>query len=54
MKLWKFNRTDVVITLKNGVTVRGFVEDFVTPLTMQRRWTPCFVDVDEILSISVT
>jgi len=26
MRLWEFNRTDVVITLKHGVVVRGFVE----------------------------
>ena len=28
MTLWKFNRTDVIITLKNGAVVRGFVEDY--------------------------
>ncbi len=28
MKLWEFNRTDVVITLKNGSIVSGFVQEY--------------------------
>ena len=28
MKLWKFNRTDVVITLKNGSIVSGFIQEY--------------------------
>jgi hypothetical protein len=28
MKLWEFNRTDVVITLKNGSTISGFVQEY--------------------------
>ena len=28
MKLWEFNRTDVVITLKNGSIVSGFIQEY--------------------------
>ena len=54
MKLWKFNRTEVVITLKNGVIVRGFVEDFCDASDNAEEMDSLLVDVDEILSISVT
>lgn len=63
MKLWKFNRTDVVITLKNGVIVRGFVEDFCDASDNVEEMDSLLVDVDgtlreyfedEILSISAT
>ena len=63
MKLWKFNRTDVVITLKNGVIVRGFVEDFCDASDNAEEMDSLLVDVDgtlreyfedEILSISAT
>ena len=61
MKLWKFNRTDVVITLKNGVIVRGFVEDYCDALDNAEEMDSLLVDVngtlyeyfeDEILSIT--
>ena len=60
MKLWEFNRTDVVITLKNGVVVRGFVEDYCDALDNAEEMDSLLVDVngtlyeyfeDEILSI---
>ncbi len=60
MKLWEFNRTDVVITLKNGVIVRGFVEDYCDALDNAEEMDSLLVDVngtlyeyfeDEILSI---
>ena len=63
MKLWKFNRTDVVITLQNGVIVRGFVEDFCDASDNEEEMDSLLVDIDgtlreyfedEILSISVT
>lgn len=63
MKLWEFNRTDVVITLKNGVIVRGFVEDFCDASDNAEEMDSLLVDVDgtlreyfedEILSISAT
>ena len=63
MKLWEFNRTDVVITLKNGVIVRGFVEDFRDASDNAEEMDSLLVDVDgtlreyfedEILSISAT
>ena len=63
MKLWKFNRTDVVITLKKGVIVRGFVEDFCDASDNAEEMDSLLVDVDgtlreyfedEILSISAT
>lgn len=62
MKLWEFNRTDVVITLKNGVIVRGFVEDYCDALDNAEEMDSLLVDVngtlyeyfeDEIISISV-
>ena len=61
MKLWEFNRTDVVITLKNGVIVRGFVEDYCDALDNAEEMDSLLVDVDgtlyeyfedEILSIT--
>ena len=60
MKLWEFNRIDVVITLKNGVIVRGFVEDYCDALDNAEEMDSLLVDVDgtpresvedEILSI---
>ena len=63
MKLWEFNRTDVVITLKNGVVVRGFVEDYCDAFDNAEEMDSLLVDVDgtpreyfedEIRSISVT
>ena len=60
MKLWEFNRTDVVITLKNGMVVRGFVEDYCDALDNAEEMDSLLVDVDgtpreyfedEILSI---
>ena len=62
MKLWEFNRTDVVITLKDGVVVRGFVEDYCDAFDNAEEMDSLLVDVDgtlyeyfedEILSISV-
>lgn len=61
MKLREFNRTDVVITLKNGVIVRGFVEDYCDALDNAEEMDSLLVDVngtlyeyfeDEILSIT--
>ena len=49
MKLWKFNRTDVVITLKNGVIVRGFVEDFCDASDNVEEMDSLLVDVDGTL-----
>ena len=60
MKLWEFNRTYVVITLKNGVIFRGFVEDYCDALDNAEEMDSLLVDVngtlyeyfeDEILSI---
>ena len=60
MKLWEFNRTDVSITLKNGVVVRGFVEDYCDAFDNAEEMNSLLVDVDgtpreyfedEILSI---
>ena len=60
MKLREFNRTDVSITLKNGVVVRGFVEDYCDALDNAEEMDSLLVDVngtlyeyfeDEILSI---
>ena len=60
MRLWEFNRTDVVITLKNGVVVRGFIEDYCDASDNAEEMDSLFVDVngtpyeyfeDEILSI---
>ena len=60
MKLWECNRTDVVITLKNSVIVRGFVEDYCDALDNAEEMDSLLVDVngtlyeyleDEILSI---
>ena len=53
MKLWEFNRTNVIITLKNGVVVRGFVEDYWDSLLVDVDGTPREYFEDEILSISV-
>lgn len=62
MKLWEFNRTDVIITLKNGVVVRGFVEDYCDAFDNAEEMDSLLVDVngtlyeyfeDEIISISV-
>lgn len=62
MKLWEFNRTYVVITLKNGVVVRGFVGDYCDAFDNAEEMDSLLVDVDgtlceyfedEILSISV-
>lgn len=49
MKLWEFNRTDVVITLKNGVIVRGFVEDYCDALDNAEEMDSLLVDVDGTL-----
>ena len=49
MKLWEFNRTNVIITLKNGVVVRGFVEDYCDAFEMRRRWTPYLQMLMELL-----
>lgn len=60
MRLWEFNRTDVVITLKNGVVVRVFVEDYCDASDNAEEMDSVLVDVngtpyeyfeDEILSI---
>ncbi len=60
MRLWEFNRTDVVITLKNGVVVRGFIEDYCDASDNAEEMDSLLVDVngtpyeyfeDEILSI---
>ena len=60
MRLWEFNRTDVVITLKNGVVVRGFVQDYcdasdnaeeMDSLLGDVNGTPYEYFEDEILSI---
>ena len=60
MKLWECNRTDVVITLKNSVIVRGFVEDYCDALDNAEEMDSLLVDFngtlyeyleDEILSI---
>ena len=62
MRLWEFNRTYVFITLKNGVIVIGFVEDYCDALDNAEEMDSLLVDVDgtlreyfedEILSISV-
>ena len=62
MKLWEFNRINVIITLKNGVVVRGFVEDYCDAFDNAEEMDSLLVDVDgtpreyfedEILSISV-
>ena len=62
MKLWEFNRTYVVITLKNGMIVRGFVEDYCDASDNAEEMDSLLVYVDglpreyledEILSISV-
>ena len=49
MKLWGFNRTDVVITLKNDVVVRGFVEDYCDALDNAEEIDSLLVDVDGTL-----
>lgn len=49
MKLWGFNRTDVVITLKNDVVVRGFVEDYCDALDNAEEMDSLLVDVDGTL-----
>ena len=49
MKLWEFNRTDVVITLKNGSIVRGFVEDFCDASDNAEEMNSLLVDVDGTL-----
>ena len=63
MTLWKFNCTDVIITLKNGAVVRGFVEDYCDASDNDEEIDSLLVDVDgtlreyfedEILSISAT
>lgn len=62
MKFWEFNRTNVIITLKNGVVVRGFVEDYCDAFDNAEEMDSLLVDVngtlyeyfeDEIISISV-
>ena len=49
MTLWKFNRTDVSITLKNGVVVRGFVEDYCDASDNDEEIDSLLVDVDGTL-----
>lgn len=49
MTLWEFNRTDVVITLKNGVVVRGFVEDYCDASDKAEEMDSLLVDVDGTL-----
>ena len=49
MKLWEFNRTDVVITLKNGVIARGFVEDYCDASDNAEEMDSLLVDVDGTL-----
>ena len=60
MRLWEFNRTDVVNTLKNGMVVRGFIEDYCDASDNAEEMDSLLVDVngtpyeyfeDEILSI---
>lgn len=46
MKLWEFNRTNVIITLKNGVVVRGFVEDYCDAFDNAEEMDSLLVDVD--------
>lgn len=62
IKLWEFNRIDVVITLKNGVIVRGFVQEYCSKDDNDEEIDSIGLDVngtiyeyfeDEILSISV-
>ena len=49
MKLWKFNSTDVIITLKNGAVVRGFVEDYCDASDNDEEIDSLLVDVDGTL-----
>ena len=50
MTLWKFNRTDVIITLKkNGAVVRGFVEDYCDASDNDEEIDSLLVDVDGTL-----
>lgn len=49
MKLWEFNRTDVVITLKNDVVVKGFVEDYCDASDNAEEMDSLLVDVDGTL-----
>ena len=60
MKLWEFNRTDVVITLKNGSTISGFVQEYCSKDDNDEEIDSIGLDVygtlyeyfeDEILSI---
>ena len=62
MKLWEFNRIDVVITLKSGTIVRGFVQEYCSKDDNNEEIDSIGLDVngtiyeyfeDEILSISV-
>ena len=62
MKLWEFNRTDVIITLKNGVVVRGFIQEYCSKDDNDEEIDSIGLDVngtlyeyfeDEIISISV-
>ena len=49
MKLWEFNRTDVVITLKNDVVVKRFVEDYCDASVNAEEMDSLLVDVDGTL-----
>ena len=49
MTLWKFNRTDVIITLKNGAVVRGFVEYYCDASDNDEEIDSLLVDVDGTL-----
>lgn len=62
MKLWEFNRKNVVITLKNGSIVSGFVQEYCCKDDNDEEIDSIGLDVDgtlyeyfedEILSISV-
>lgn len=62
MKLWKFNRTYVVISLKSGELVKGFVEDYCDASDNAEEMYSLLVDVngtlyeyfeDEIVSVLV-
>lgn len=62
MKLWEFNRTYVVISLKSGELVKGFVEDYCDASDNAEEMYSLLVDVnctlyeyfeDEIVSVLV-
>ena len=49
MKLWEFNRTDVVITLKNGSTISGFVQEYCSKYDNDEGVDSIGLDVDGTL-----